>query len=158
MPKIAVRTIKKYPNRRLYDTQESRYITISDIRDLIVENVQFKVIDSQSEKDISRAVLLQIIIEQESERNPLFTTDNLQNFIRYYGQNHQQAFSEYMNQSLAFFQHQQEQEQFHLGMQEMLERNPVNVFSDFNKKNAEMWQQMQEAFFANMGSNGSGKP
>jgi len=155
MAKKETRTIKKYPNRRLYDTKDSKYITVNDIRNLVVENIPFTVIDSQSEKDITRTVLLQIIIEQESERNPLFTTDNLENFIRYYGQNHQHAFSEYMNQSLAFFQHQQEQ--FHLGMQEMLERNPVNVFSDFNKKNTEMWQQMQEAFFANMGSNGSDK-
>ncbi len=155
MSKKEKRIIKKYPNRRLYDTQESKYITVNEIREMVVDNIDFKVIDSQSEKDISRAILLQIIIEQESERNPLFTTDNLQNFIRYYGQNHQQAFSEYMNQSLAYFQHQQEQ--FHLGMQEMLERNPINVFSDFNKKNTEMWQQMQEAFFANMTPNGAKK-
>ncbi len=155
MTKKETRTIKKYPNRRLYDTTDSKYITVNDIRNLVIENIPFTVVDSQSEKDITRTVLLQIIIEQESERNPLFTTDNLQNFIRYYGQNQHHAFSEYMNQSLAFFQHQQEQ--FHLGMQEMLERNPVNVFSDFNKKNTEMWQQMQEAFFANMGSNDSDK-
>ena len=141
----AVRTIKKYPNRRIYDTHDSKYITINDVRDMVVNGIEFKVIDTQSKKDITRSILLQIIIDQESESNPLFSTDNLQNFIRYYGENQQQGFSDFISQSLSFFQ--QQQEQFQSNMSDIMENNPVKVWSDISKQNMEMWQQMQGAFF-----------
>ena len=143
-----VRVIKKYPNRRIYDTQDSKYITINDVRDMVVQGVEFKIIDAKTKKDITRSVLLQIIIEQESETNPLFTTDNLQNFIRYYGANHQKGFSEFINQSLTFFQEQQNQ--FNSSVTEMMEQSPVKVFTDISKQNIEMWQQMQNAMFGNI--------
>ena len=148
MSEETIRIIKKYPNRRVYDTQESKYIKVEDIRTMVVDGVLFKVIDSKTKKDVTRSVLLQIIIEQESESNPLFTSDNLKHFIKYYGQDQNVQFSEYMNQSLAFF-HQQ-QEQFNIGMQEYMSRNPVNVFSDLSKKNTEVWTNMQNAFFNQM--------
>lgn len=148
MSEETIRIIKKYPNRRVYDTQESKYIKIDDIRTMVTDGVMFKVIDSKTKDDVTRSVLLQIILEQESESNPLFTSDNLKHFIKYYGQEQQVQFSEYMNQSLAFF-HQQ-QEQFNIGMQEFMSRNPVNVFSDMTKKNAEIWSNMQNAFFNQM--------
>ncbi|MGI9319762.1 MAG: polyhydroxyalkanoate synthesis repressor PhaR [bacterium] len=141
----SIRTIKKYPNRRIYDTHDSKYITINDVRDMVVNGIVFKVIDTQSKKDITRSILLQIIIDQESESDPLFSTDNLQNFIRYYGENHQQGFSDFINQSLSFFQNQQEQ--FQSNMSDIMENNPVKVWSDISKQNMEMWQQMQGAFF-----------
>ncbi len=141
----SVRTIKKYPNRRIYDTHDSKYITINDVRDMVVNGIEFKVIDTQSKKDITRSILLQIIIDQESESDPLFSTDNLQNFIRYYGENQQQGFSDFINQSLSFFQRQQEQ--FQSNMSDIMENNPVKVWSDISKQNMEMWQQMQGAFF-----------
>ena len=141
----SVRTIKKYPNRRIYDTHDSKYITINDVRDMVVNGIEFKVIDTQSKKDITRSILLQIIIDQESESDPLFSTDNLQNFIRYYGENQQQGFSDFINQSLSFFQ--QQQEQFQSNMSDIMENNPVKVWSDISKQNMEMWQQMQGAFF-----------
>ena len=78
------RIIKKYPNRRLYDTEKSQYVTLQQIRDLVLEEVPFVVIDQKSEDDITRSILLQIILEQESETNPLFSNDNLERFIRYY--------------------------------------------------------------------------
>ncbi|MCH8302902.1 MAG: polyhydroxyalkanoate synthesis regulator DNA-binding domain-containing protein, partial [Proteobacteria bacterium] len=59
------RVIKKYPNRRLYDTNESRYITLADVRDLVVRKIDFVVLDKQSGDDISRSILLQVISEQE---------------------------------------------------------------------------------------------
>jgi len=145
MSEETTRIIKKYPNRRVYDTHDSKYIKIEDIRSMVIEGVQFKVVDSKTKEDVTRSVLLQIIIDQESESNPLFTSDNLKHFIKYYGQDQSMQFSEYMNQSLAFF-HQQ-QEQFNIGMQEFMSRNPVNVFSDLSKKNAEVWTNMQNAFF-----------
>jgi polyhydroxyalkanoate synthesis repressor PhaR len=136
-----IRTIKKYPNRRIYDTEESKYITLNNVRDMIVDGIEFKVIDTQTKKDITRSILLQIIIEQESDANPLFSTDNLQNFIRYYGENQQHGFSDFINQSLTFFQNQQEQIQS--SMSEIMDTNPMKVWSDINKQNIDMWQQMQ---------------
>ena len=71
------RTIKKYPNRRLYDTEESRYITLADIRRLVLERIDFVVIDKKSEEDITRSILLQVISEQEEAGEPLFSRDFL---------------------------------------------------------------------------------
>ena len=139
------RVIKKYPNRRLYDTAVSKYITLGDVRELVLSGEPFCVRDAKTEEDLTRSILLQIIIDQESESDPLFSTDNLQNFIRYYGENQQKGFSDFINQSLAFFQRQQEQ--FQSNMSDIMENNPVKVWSDISKQNMEMWQQMQGAFF-----------
>ena len=155
MNKESIRIIKKYPNRRLYDTEESQYIKVDDIRKMVVDGILFKVMNNKTEEDVTRSVLLQIIIEQESESNPLFTSENLRHFIRYYGQDQNIQFSEYMKQSLAFF-HQQ-QEQFNIGMQDFMKNNPVNVFSDLTKKNAEIWNNMQNAFFNQMSENSDKK-
>ena len=145
MSEETVRIIKKYPNRRIYDTQDSKYITIHDVRDMVVEGEEFLIVDAKTDEDITRSVLLQIIIEQESETNPLFTSDNLRNFIRYYGASQQQGFSDFINQSLNFFQ--QQQDQFRSNVSEMIEQSPVKVWSDISKQNMDMWQQMQGAFF-----------
>ena len=81
---VEPRIIKKYPNRRLYDTEKSQYVTLQQIRSLVLDEIPFIVIDQKSEDDITRSILLQIIFEQESETNPLFSNDNLERFIRYY--------------------------------------------------------------------------
>ena len=78
------RIIKKYPNRRLYDTEKSKYVTLQEIRDLVLEEILFVVIDKKTDADITRSILLQIIFDQESETNPLFSNENLERFIRYY--------------------------------------------------------------------------
>ena len=149
------RIIKKYPNRRIYDTRDSKYITLMDVRDMVVDGEDFKIVDAKSGDDLTRNVLLQIIIEQESAHNPLFTTDNLQNFIRYYGAGNQQGFSEFMNQSVAFFR--QQQEQFNSSVSEMMEQNPVKVIADISQQNMEMWQNMQNAFFGQGKKSGESK-
>lgn len=145
MSKDDVRIIKKYPNRRIYDTKDSKYITLGDVRSMVVDGVDFQVIDTQSKKDITRSILLQIIIEQESDNDPLFSTDNLQNFIRYYGESQRQGFSDFINQSMAFFQ--QQQDQFQNSMSDLMDQNPVKVWNDISKRNMEMWQNMQGAWF-----------
>jgi polyhydroxyalkanoate synthesis repressor PhaR len=141
-----VRILKKYPNRRIYDTHESAYINLDDVKKMVLDGIDFKVVDSKSNTDLTRSVLLQLITEQESESNPLFSAENLKSFIHYYDQNQQQLFSEYLNQSLSFFQKQQEQ--FNQGMQDMMTVNPMKIFSEYSKQNAQMWQKMQESFFA----------
>lgn len=90
--KSDVRLIKKYPNRRLYDTGESCYIKLGAVKEMIEQNITIKVIDSQTEEDITRSILLQIILEQESNQEPLFSTENLENFIRYNGENSREGF------------------------------------------------------------------
>ena len=140
-----VRILKKYPNRRIYDTHESAYINLDAVKKMVLSGIDFKVVDSKSNADLTRSVLLQLITEQESESNPLFSADNLKRFIHYYDQNQQQLFSEYLNQSLNFFQ--QQQEQFNQSMQDMMAVNPMKLFSEYSKRNTQMWQKMQESFF-----------
>lgn len=144
-----VRIIKKYPNRRLYDTVQSRYVTLPEVRDLVINETPFKVIDTQSDEDITRNILLQIILEQESDQDPLFSNAHLQDFIRYYSENSREGFSSFMEQSLNFFHEQQAimQEQ----MKDLMETNPVKAWTDATEKNVEMWQSMQKDFLKAFG-------
>src|SRR5207253_149138 len=79
------RIIKKYPNRRLYDTETSAYITLAEVKDLVLQYKDFQVQDAKSGEDLTRAILLQIILEEESGGVPMFSSDMLANIIRYYG-------------------------------------------------------------------------
>ncbi|MBV8146087.1 MAG: polyhydroxyalkanoate synthesis repressor PhaR [Gammaproteobacteria bacterium] len=97
------RTIKKYPNRRLYDTVESRYITLADIRRLVIERVDFVVVDKKSQEDITRSILLQVIAEQEHGGAPLMSRDFLSQMIRSYGAGLRSAMGSYLEQSLKLF-------------------------------------------------------
>jgi polyhydroxyalkanoate synthesis repressor PhaR len=100
------RVIKKYPNRRLYDTVESRYITLSDVRRLVVEKIEFVVVDKKNNLDITRSILLQVITEQEHLAEPILTQDFMVNVIRSYGGNMQSLVSGYLDQSLRVFTNQ----------------------------------------------------
>src|ERR1700746_1829437 len=97
------RTIKKYPNRRLYDTVESRYITLADIRRLVLERIEFVVIDKKSQSDITRSILLQVIAEQEHDGEPLMSRDFLSQVIRSYGVSTRGLVGPYLEQSLRQF-------------------------------------------------------
>lgn len=79
------RSIKKYPNRRLYDTVESRYITLADVRRLVQQNVEFNVVDRKTQTDITRSILLQVIAEQEHSAEPIMSREFLSQVIRSYG-------------------------------------------------------------------------
>ena len=149
-----VRIIKKYPNRRLYDTVQSRYVTLPEVRDLVINATPFKVIDTQSDEDITRNILLQIILEQESDQDPLFSNAHLQDFIRYYSENSRQGFSSFMDQSLNFFHEQQAVMQEK--MKDLMEANPVKAWNEATEKNVEMLQAMQKDFIKAFGL-GSGE-
>jgi polyhydroxyalkanoate synthesis repressor PhaR len=97
------RTIKKYPNRRLYDTVESRYITLADIRRLVIERIDFDVIDKKTQEDITRSILLQVIAEQEHGSEPLMSRDFLSQVIRSYGVATRGVVGSYLEQSLRQF-------------------------------------------------------
>ena len=81
----SLRLVKKYPNRRLYDTKTSAYITLADVKGLVLALENFKVVDAKSGEDLTRSILLQIIIEEETAGVPLFTTELLSQMIRFYG-------------------------------------------------------------------------
>jgi polyhydroxyalkanoate synthesis repressor PhaR len=100
------RVIKKYPNRRLYDTVESRYITLADVRRLVLERIDFVVADKKNNADITRSILLQVISEQEHLADPVLTRDFLVNVIRSYGGNLQSMVSGHLDQSLKQFMSQ----------------------------------------------------
>ena len=100
---MAPRIIKKYPNRRLYDTETSTYITLADVKDLVLQYKVFQVQDAKSGDDLTRAILLQIILEEESGGVPMFTTDMLANIIRYYGHAMQGLMGSYLERSIHAF-------------------------------------------------------
>ncbi len=136
----AERLIKKYPNRRLYDTSESRYITLEEVREMVLKEVPFKVVDRQSNEDITRNILLQIIMEQESGGDPLFSADVLARFIRNYGEAAQSGFAEYLDTSLRFFSEQQEA--VHKQMGKVLEGTPMDYWMKLGEQNMKAWQDM----------------
>ena len=78
------RIIKKYPNRRLYDTEYSKYITLEDIRILVIKNKEFVVVDSKTKEDITKNILLQIVVEKEQGNSPFFSIEVLTQIIRSY--------------------------------------------------------------------------
>ena len=97
------RVIKKYPNRRLYDTAESRYITLADVRRLVIENVDFVVIDKKNQQDITRSILLQVIAEQEHSAQPMMSREFLSQVIRSYGDPAHDGLAGYLEQSMRQF-------------------------------------------------------
>ena len=100
---ITPRVIKKYPNRRLYDTEESRYITLTDIRDLVLNKVNFEVIDKKSGDDITRCVLLQVISDEELRGEAIMSKDFLAQIIRAHGLVAPQFLANYLEQNLSNF-------------------------------------------------------
>jgi polyhydroxyalkanoate synthesis repressor PhaR len=137
------RLIKKYPNRRLYDTTQSRYITLDEVREMVLREVAFKVVDRQSDEDITRNILLQIIMEQESGGSPLFSADVLSRFIRNYGEAAQSGFSEYLDTSLRFFNEQQNAIQEQMG--KALHGTPMDYWVKLGEQNMQIWQDMFNA-------------
>jgi polyhydroxyalkanoate synthesis repressor PhaR len=102
------RVIKKYPNRRLYDTVESRYITLADVRRLVVDRIDFVVVDKKNNADITRSILLQVIAEQENLAEPVLSQEFMVNVIRSYGSSGQNLVSNHLEQSLRQFVSQQQ--------------------------------------------------
>ena len=101
--KPAERLIKKYPNRRLYDTETSTYITLSDVKQLVLDQEDFKVMDAKSNDDLTRSILLQIILEEETGGVPMFSTQMLAQIIRFYGHAMQGMMGSYLEKNLQTF-------------------------------------------------------
>jgi polyhydroxyalkanoate synthesis repressor PhaR len=135
-----VRVIKKYPNRRLYDTEISRYITLSDVRDLVMRCIPFRVQDTASEADLTRAILLQIMLEEESGGKPLFSANMLAQIIRFYGGTMQGFFARYLEDSLDLFARQQGQ----LG--DAWGDDPIEAMTRATQRNMDLWADLQKDF------------
>lgn len=134
------RVVKKYPNRRLYDTVESRYITLADIRRLVLDRVDFVVIDKKSQDDITRSILLQVIADQEHAGEPLMSQVFLAQVIRCYGGTTQGLVGNYLEQSLKLLCSQQSLFDEHA--QESADVD--EVVASLTEQNLERWRSMQE--------------
>jgi len=104
-----VRVLKKYPNRRLYDTQASAYVTLADVKQMVLAGESFEVRDAKTGDDITRAILLQIILEEETAGAPMFSTPMLEQIIRFYGQAMQGVLQDYLAKNLQTFSELQQQ-------------------------------------------------
>jgi polyhydroxyalkanoate synthesis repressor PhaR len=135
------RIIKKYPNRRLYDTEDSKYITLEDVKKLVLAGVDFCVKDVKSDEDLTRNILLQIISEQEHGGEPFFSTELLTQIIQSYGNSLQSIAGDYIEKSMQLFVEQQKQ------IQQAMSSNPITAMSELAEKNLKLWQEMQNDFF-----------
>jgi polyhydroxyalkanoate synthesis repressor PhaR len=136
------RLIRKYTNRRLYDTVGSRHVTLEDLRRLIVEGEKIKVVDDKSGEDLTRLVLLQIISEQEQFGSPVLGSELLEMIIRFYGRPTQALLSRYLEQAFTTMLRQQETMQ--LEMTKALQ-TPFAPLTELARTNMELWEKMQAA-------------
>ncbi|MDQ7989503.1 MAG: polyhydroxyalkanoate synthesis repressor PhaR [Candidatus Dactylopiibacterium sp.] len=126
-----IRLIKKYPNRRLYDTASSCYITLADVRDLVLAQDSFQVVDAKSGEDITRSILLQIILEEESGGAPMFTSDLLAQMIRFYGNAMQGFMGRYLENNIKAFAE----------MQAKLQEQSKSLYGENSPVNRDLWTQ-----------------
>jgi polyhydroxyalkanoate synthesis repressor PhaR len=126
-----IRVIKKYPNRRLYDTANSGYITLADVKQMVLEFIDFQVIDAKSGDDLTRGILLQIILEEESAGMPMFSSEMLSQMIRFYGNALQGIMGNYMEQNVKAF----------LVIQNKLQDQAKQVYGDKMMLTPDLWKQ-----------------
>ena len=134
-----MRILRKYTNRRLYDTSRSCYVTLDDVKQLVLNGEAFKVEDSKTGNDLTRNILLQIISEQEAQgHGTLLTNQVLQQLIRFYGDSMQGMMSQYLEQSIAsFLEHQ---DRIRDQMQTMMgAANPLTMMNRIADQNMQMW-------------------
>jgi polyhydroxyalkanoate synthesis repressor PhaR len=147
-----VRIIKKYPNRRLYDTEISRYITLEEIRKLVIDDIHFRVEDKRTHEDITRSILLQVIADQEEGGNPIFTTDLLTFIIRYYGDPMQISISRYLELSMHLFA--QQQQHFTEQLRSMLgqAQQPLAILKELADRQMPIWKSVRKDFIKSLSS------
>jgi len=126
-----LRLIKKYPNRRLYDTKTSSYITLADVKQMVHRQEDFQVVDAKSGEDLTRAILLQIILEEESGGMPLFSSDLLSHLIRSYGNAMQGMMGSYLERNIRAFQ----------DIQKALQDQSQRMYGDNSRASQDLWAQ-----------------
>ena len=125
------RIIKKYPNRRLYDTETSAYITLADVKKLVLDQVAFKIEDAKTHEDLTRSILLQIILEEETAGAPMFSSDMLSQVIRFYGNAMQGMMGSYLEKNIHTF----------IEMQKRLQDQSRQIYGDNPMLNADAWSE-----------------
>ena len=126
-----MRLIKKYPNRRLYDTKTSSYITLADVKQMVLKQEDFQVVDAKSGDDLTRQILLQIILEEESAGMPLFSSDLLSHLIRSYGNAMQGMMGSYLERNIRAFQ----------DIQKALQDQSQRMYGDNSRASQDLWAQ-----------------
>ncbi len=130
--------IKKYPNRRLYDSSQSKYVNLDFIKVLINDRVEFKIVDSKTDADLTKSVLLQIISESETnEQQSLLTDVLLKQLIRFYDSDMEVFVRQYLEQSIVQFIEQQDKVQGL--MKNMVDNSPIGMFSKIMEQNMSAW-------------------
>jgi polyhydroxyalkanoate synthesis repressor PhaR len=127
----SLRLIKKYPNRRLYDTRTSSYITLADVKELVLKHEEFQVVDAKNSEDLTRSILLQIILEEEAGGMPMFTSDLLSQLIRFYGNAMQGMVGNYLEKNMKTF----------VEVQKQLQEQSRAIYGDNSKINKDLWAQ-----------------
>jgi polyhydroxyalkanoate synthesis repressor PhaR len=127
----AQRLIKKYPNRRLYDTKTSSYITLADVKQMVLKQEEFQVVDAKSNDDLTRQILLQIILEEESGGMPMFSSDLLSQMIRSYGSAMQGFMGSYLEKNIQAFQQ----------LQKAMQDQSQKIYGDNSRASQELWAQ-----------------
>jgi len=125
------RLIKKYPNRRLYDTKTSVYITLADVKKLVVQGEEFQVVDDKTKEDLTRSILLQIILEEETAGAPMFSSNILTQFIRSYGNAMQGMLGAYLERNMQLFGE----------IQKSMQEQSQKLYGDPTKSNEDLWKQ-----------------
>ncbi len=131
----AKRVIKKYPNRRLYDTDKSAYITLTEVKDLVVSNMAFEVLDAKTNEDITRSILLQIILDEESGGEPIFTSEMLAHMIRCYGNAMQGVMGTFLERGIHSF----------IDVQHKLQDQARALYGNAAGLNPDIWAQFFKA-------------
>lgn len=129
------RVIKKYPNRRLYDTNTSAYITLAEVKDLVLSNIAFEVLDAKSNEVITRSILLQIILDEEGAAQPLFTSEMLAHMIRCYGNATQGVMGTFLERGVHSF----------IDVQKKLQNQARAVYGNAAGLSPEIWAQFFKA-------------
>lgn len=140
------RLIKKYPNRRLYDTQTSSYITLADVKQLVLDHEPFQVVDAKSGEELTRTILLQIILEEEMAGMPMFSSSVLAQIIRFYGHAMQGIMGSYIEKNIQAF----------IDIQNRMAEQSKNLYGGQNQFGPEVWAQfmnVQAPMLQNMMTN-----
>ncbi len=136
------RVIKKYPNRRLYDTRTSSYITLVEVRQLVMAQQPFVVRDAKSGEDLTRSILLQIILEEEAGGTPLFSTQMLGQIIRFYGHAMQGWMGGYLEKNIQAL-HEMQTRMTAQGMVQGVAQNMTRSVEDSTQRYLQLQEQMQ---------------
>lgn len=146
---MSVRVIKKYPNRRLYDTEISSYITIEDVRQLVVDGEAFEVRDARSGEDLTRCVMLQIIAEHEQAGEPVLSTATLAGIIRLYGDSLQGCVGSYLEHCMQQFLAQERQLREDAGAGGA--QQPWAMMNQLTERNLEQWNEFHQGLLGGLG-------